>query len=198
MANAGVALPGELDPTLAKANFRYKNIRLSIEKVYDKEAQAITVVATNAKGEKVWTSEPLGEEEKLVTFMNRPTSLVIRDLDGDGIGEIIAAARTGYSSSALYVFKYHPGENLFMPMEFTYEKEKFSRNFLVSDILQTDNRDIVITQKGNIRASGKIYTDDEGPIPGFYYFEPAQGEYVCKLVETQEESMQNSIKKRKK
>jgi hypothetical protein len=187
MANADLALPGEFEPVLAKAVFRHRGVRLSIEKVYDKEARTVTLRASNFSGENVWTSESLGEEEKLVTVMNRPTSLMVRDIDGDGINEIIAAAKTGLDSSALYVFKYDAEKQTFVPMDFTYEKEKFSRHFLVSDILQENNKDIIITQKGNIRATGKIYTEDQGPIPGFYYFEANQGEYVCKLVETQEE-----------
>lgn len=195
VANAGVALPGEFEPVLAKAVFRHKGVRLNIEKVYDKEAQAVVIKASELNGENVWSSESLGEEEKLITFMNKATSLLVRDLDGDGINEVIAAARTGFDSSALYVFKYNAEQKAFLPMDFTYEKEKFSRHFLVSDMLQENNQDIIITQKGNIRAMGKIYTEDKGPIPGFYYFEAKQGEYVCKLVETQEEFVKKQQRK---
>lgn len=184
---AGLGLPGELDPVLAKSKFTWKKVKLDIEKRFDKEKLTVILTAFNDKGEKVWSSESLGEQEKFITFSGKKTSLAIKDMDSDGIPELVAAAMTGPETSALYIYKYQACCNEFLPMNFTYAELKFSRPFMVSDLYDPNNRDIIVMKNNNIRASGKIYTENDGPIEGYYFFEPKNGEFLCKYIKTKSE-----------
>lgn len=179
LGRADLALPGEFEPVLARAKFTHQQTNITIEKTYDKEAQTVLITATDATGRQLWQSEPLGSEEKLFTYQNQPTSLLIKDIDSDGIKEIIVAAGTGPDASVLYVFKFRAYHKTFTPMDFAYEGHDFSRSFLVSDIRDYENKDIILADNGNIRALGKIYSEAGGARPGLYYFIPDESKYLC-------------------
>ena len=175
---ADLALPGELEPYISKTNYKNKDVNYSIEKIYNQKEFCVNLVAKNSNGEKVWESEIIGDSEKLVNIDGKTESIAIKDLDSDGIPEILSGGMNGPNASFLYVFKYNPTSKTFDPMAFTYPQNSFTRNFLVSDIFDPNSNDVIVKKDGKIRAAGKIYTKN-GPVAGYYFFELKDGQYEC-------------------
>lgn len=195
-AFADLALPGELEPNITKVNYKNSEVNYTIEKVYNQKEISVTLVAKDEKGKKVWESESIGDREKLVTVDNKAQSIAIKDLDGDGSPEILAGGMNGNDSSFLYVFKYKACCKGFEPMAFAYPQNKFSRDFLVSDLYDPNYKDVIVFPDSKIRAAGKIYTKN-GPVAGFYFFELKNGKYECVKTTTQVKINNNNKKHNK-
>lgn len=173
---ADLEVPGEVNPVLAENEFTLNGQNCVAQKNIKQGLVSISV--RTKEGKPIWTSEILGEQEKFFIIDKNATSLAIKDLNGDKVPEIITAAMTGPDRSALYVYKYEPKENKFVPMQFKHEKQKVYRDFMVSDMYQKDGQDLVFMGDNKVRALGKIYSEQSAPIAGFYYFELVGNDFV--------------------
>ena len=191
---ADLALPGELEPYITKVNYKNNEVNYSIEKIYNQKEISVNLVAKNSDGKIVWESETIGDSEKLINVDGKAESVAIKDLDGDGTPEILSGGMNGANSSFLYVFKYDSSSKHFYPIAFTYPQNSFSRNFLVSDIYDPNNNDVIVKKDGKIRATGKKYTEN-GPVACFYFFEMKNGQYECTAIEPQSKINRRNKKK---
>ncbi|MDD3147937.1 MAG: hypothetical protein PHD82_11580 [Candidatus Riflebacteria bacterium] len=174
---ADLALPGEDNPVLSENSIVLNQSKYNVVKRIDSGTVTLKVFTT--EGKEMWVSAPLGEQEKLFTLEGAASPLAIKDLTGDGVPELVTAAMTGPESSALYVFKFDNDSQKFTAMNFRYEKENLSRDFLVSDMYQKDGQDLVFMPENKVRALGRIYSEETGPTAGFYFFELKENEFVC-------------------
>lgn len=169
--------PGEDNPVLSENSILLNEAKFNVVKRIDKGT--VTLKVFTVEGKEMWVSSPLGEQEKLFTIDGAASPLAVKDLTGDGVPELITAAMTGPESSALYVFKYDSEGKKFAAMNFKYEKEELTRDFLVSDMYQKNGEDLVFMPENKIRALGKIYSEENGPSAGFYFFTLKNNEFVC-------------------
>ncbi|HNX75805.1 MAG TPA: hypothetical protein PLM07_20860 [Candidatus Rifleibacterium sp.] len=174
---ADLVVPGENNPVLSENSLLLNNAKFNVVKRIDKGT--VTLKVFNSDGKEFWSSNALGEQEKLFTIDGAAAPLACKDLTGDGVPEIVTAAMTGPDSSALYVFKYDGESKSFTAMNFKYEKENLTRDFLVSDMYQKDGQDLVLLPENKIRALGKIYAEDAAPVPGFYTFSLNESQFLC-------------------
>ncbi len=179
-AFADLALPGEDNPVLSENSMTVGSSQFNIVKRID--SNTVTLKVFSREGKEVWVSAPLGEQEKLFVVDGAATPLAVKDVTGDGTPELITAAMTGPESSALYVFQFDAASAQFAPMNFKYEKEDLTRDFVVSDMYQKDGQDLVITEENQVRALGKIYSEEAAPIAGFYTFKLSGEAFVCSEV----------------
>ncbi len=177
---ADLVVPGENTPVLSENSAAFNEAKFNIVKRIDNGS--VTLKVFTADGKEFWTSSPLGEQEKKFVVDGAASPLAIKDLTGDGVPELITAAMTGLDSSALYVFKFDGQNKTFTPMNFKYEKENLSRDFLVSDMYQENGEDLFFLPENKIRALGKIYSEGDAPVPGFYVFSLKDNEFVCSEV----------------
>ncbi len=146
------------------------------------------LTAFNDKGEKVWSSESLGEQEKFITFSGKKTSLAIKDMDSDGIPELVAAAMTGPETSALYIYKYQACCNEFLPMNFTYAESKFSRPFMVSDLYDPKQQRHYRHEKHITSEHQEKYTQKTtGPSKVIISLNLRTASFLCKYIKTKSE-----------
>lgn len=174
---ADLEVPGEDNPILATSTINLGGADYMVSKRI--ENSTVTLKVQGAKGETLWTSAPLGDQEKLFMVDDQAVSIAAKDLTGDGIPELLTAAMTGESSSAFYVFKFDAEKKQFTGMDFKYEKAELTRDFMVSDMYQANGADITVMPENKIRALGKIYDEKSGPIAGFYYFKHTDGAFLC-------------------
>lgn len=174
---ADLEVPGEANPVLSENSIVLNNAKFSVIKRIDQGTVTLKVLGVD--GKEMWASLPLGEQEKLFIIDGAASPLTVKDLTGDGVPEIITAAMTGPETSALYVFKYDAAGKKFVGMNFKYEKEQLSRDFMVSDMYQKNGEDIVFMPENQVRALGKIFNEDAGPTAGFYFFKLTGDEFVC-------------------
>ena len=174
---ADLEVPGEANPVLSENSIVLNDAKFNVIKRIDKGT--VTLKVLGADGKEMWASLPLGEQEKLFIIDGAASPLTVKDLTGDGVPEVITAAMTGPETSALYVFKYDAEGKKFVGMNFKYEKEQLSRDFMVSDMYQKNGEDIVFLPENQIRALGKIYDEEKGPTAGFYFFKLTGDGFVC-------------------
>lgn len=179
-AYADLVQPGENNPVLSENSILLNAAEFKVMKRIDKGTVTLKVFA--AGGKEIWASEPLGEQEKLFTIDGTATPLAVKDVTGDGVPELITAAMTGPDSSALYVFKYDSENQKFAAMNFKYEKEDLTRDFLVSDMYQQDGQDLVFMPENKIQVLGKIFSEEAAPAAGFYFFELKDNNFVCSVI----------------
>ena len=171
-AEPQTATPDTLDKPMVINGQSYHVVR-----TIDNNNVSLKVLDKDSK--EVWTSIALGFGAWNFKLNDKASSLEIEDLDGDNIPEIITACITGDIQSAMYIFKYNPEKKSFSPMNFGYTKYKdMARDFMVSDIPVPNGENMVFENKAKVRCLGKIYTED-GPVPGYYYFELKNGEYMA-------------------
>lgn len=178
---ADLALPGELEPKLIEKEFTLKNKQFKVIKRIFKQEVMLKVV--DGSGKLFWKSGKIGDQEKLFQIGNKSESLVVKDLNGDNIPEIITAAMTGPGRSNLQVFKLVKNGKRFKPVKFEHKKQKLIRSFAISDIYQKDGQDFVFTSDKELRVLGKIYVADSAPKYGFYYFKLEKNGFVCSKIE---------------
>ncbi len=174
---ADLVVPGENTPVLSENSLTLNDAKFNVVKRIDNGT--VTIKVFTVDGKEFWASSPLGEQEKKFIVDGTASPLAIKDLTGDGVPELITAAMTGPDSSALYVFKYDGQNKAFAPMNFKYEKEDLSRDFMVSDMYQENGEDLFFLPDNKIRALGKIYSEEAAPVPGFYVFSLKGNEFVC-------------------
>ena len=171
-AQTANAVPETLDKTMVINGESYHVIR-----TIDNNNVSVKVLDKNSK--EIWNSIALGMQAWNFKLNDKASSLEIEDLDGDNVPEIITACVTGDVQSAMYIFKYNPEKKNFSPMNFGYTQYKdMKRDFMVSDIPVPNGENMVFENKTKVRCLGKIYTED-GPVPGYYYFELKNGEYMA-------------------
>ncbi len=175
-AFADLAIPGEENPLLAEQTLKVNNQSFKVVKEYKNNSVSLSIITM--AGKTIASNPDLGEQEKLFIFAGKASSLVVKDLNGDKVPEIITAAMLGTDRSALYVFSFDAKSKKLSPMSFSYKKQKLSRDFLVADMYQQNGQDIVFVGDDRIRALGKIYKP-AGPIAGFYDFKLAEDGFVC-------------------
>jgi hypothetical protein len=180
---AGLALPGEGNPVVGETSITIGNDEYNVVKRIEKES--VTITLTGKKGDVFWTSESLGVQEKLFNIDSAAKGIAIKDLTGDGVAEIIAAAMTGEDRSALYVFSFNKDTGKFAPVEFNYEKQNLKREFVVSDIYQANGDDYLFSEDGKLRVLGQIYSEsgETPPVAGFYFFQFRNNLFVNTSVE---------------
>jgi hypothetical protein len=179
-AFADLALPGESNPILSENSMSFDSSQFNIVKRIDNNT--VTIKVFSRDGKEIWASAPLGEQEKLFIVDDAATALAVKDITGDGKPELITAAMTGPESSALYVFQFDAASAKFNPMNFKYEKENLTRDFVVSDMYQKDGQDFVVAADNQIRVLGRIYSEEAAPVAGFYTFQLAGSDFVCSNV----------------
>ena len=170
---------------LSKTSFQLNKSgeTFSVEKY--KSNNEVGIVVTTKDGRKVLDLDYMGAEEKLFTLVDKPKSIAIKDLTGDGIPEVIATAYYG-PASALYVFKYNEKMKKFAPMKFIDSKDaEMNRDFMVSDMPQANGLDMTILANNQLRSLGKIYPTKLGgkTKAGYYYFEARKDNF--KLIKTE-------------
>jgi hypothetical protein len=156
---------------------------LNIEKF--KTNNNIGISISSKSGESLLEMKELGVEEKLFTVGEKPTSLIVKDVTGDGVPEVITAAYYG-PASALYVFKFDKAKRKFLPMKFIDSKDaSMHRDFMVSDMPQDNGQDMTIMANNNLRALGKIYPAKAGQkaTPGLYFFVHKKGAFKLQKTE---------------
>lgn len=176
---ADLAIPGEENPTLAEEALKINNQTFKVLKEYKDNSVSLSI--TTAAGKTIASHADLGEQEKLFIFAGKATSLVVKDLNGDKVPEIITAAMLGTDRSALYVFSFDVQSKKLSPMPFSYKKQNLTRDFLVADMYQQNGQDLVFVDDKRIRALGKIYKP-AGPIAGFYDFKLSKNGFVCEKI----------------
>lgn len=155
---------------------------ISVEKYLSNDEIGITIATKS--GEKLLEMTDLGSEDKMFSVEESATGLLVKDLTGDNVPEVIAAAYYG-PASALYVFKFDPASKKFAPMKFIdSEDADLHRNFMVSDLPASNGSDMAILADNSLRSMGKIYPSEAGKeiIPGSYLFKFVDGSF--KLTET--------------
>ncbi len=157
--------------------------KIKVAKYLDDKGVGIRL-STEAGG-KIYQHENLGSEDKLFKLDDKGTKLALKDLTGDGIPEILAAAFYGPTASGLYVFSYDAAAKKIVPVKFLNSNSPdLSTECMVSDIRQEDGSDMVINADGSMTAMGMIYPKEPGDeaAPGFYTWKFADG--MFKLAET--------------
>lgn len=178
---ADLEVPGEANPILSQSTMKAGSLNLEIVKKI--EQKTVSLQVKTADGKSFWSSTPLGDQEKLFVVDDKAESLTVKDLTGDGIPEIITAAMTSESGSALYVFRLDEKAGSFTAMDFKYKDADLVRDFAVSDMYQKSGYDFVINKENQIQVLGKIYSEKDGPKPGFYFFSLEGQSFICKKIE---------------
>jgi len=179
---AGLAVPGEANPVLATEKFELDGQQMTVEKRIDD--MNLTLRVLDADGKQIFTSETLGSEEKLFVIDREAVSLKVRDLNGDKVPELMAAAFYGPNASGLYVFTYDTSAKTFKPMQFVHAAADLTRDCLVSDMRQENGEDLMFLSDDVVRALGMIYSTepDAEPVAGFYFYKLTDGAF--KFVES--------------
>ena len=167
--NAGLEVPGEADPSLAKVYFSIEDKPMVAEKIFTLEGVYLEV--RDAQTQQVfWKSDIIGEFEKHFIINERKRSMVAIDMAGNDIPELLVSTSYSPNNSALYVFSYQSSDNTFKPISFV--SQDLSRDFLVSDIPQENGLDLVINEDKTFRSLGYIYPDTpaQDRMPGYYYY----------------------------
>ncbi len=174
---AGLAVPGEANPVLATEKFELDGQQLTVEKRIDD--MNLTLRVLDADGKQIFTSETLGSEEKLFVIDRESVSLKVRDLNGDKVPELMAAAFYGPNASGLYIFTYDAGAKTFKPMQFVHTAADLTRDCLVSDMRQENGEDLMFLSDDVVRALGMIYSTepDVEPVAGFYFYKLTDGAF---------------------
>lgn len=170
---------------LAKSSFKIDRAGEILNVIKFKMNEEVGITITNVLGEKLLDFSSLGVKEKLFTIDNKVKSLLIKDLTGDGIPEVVTTAYYG-PASALYVFKYDEKSNEFVPIKFIYNNDvKMNKDYMVSDMPQDNGFDMTVLKNNQLRALGKIYPSDLGEKikVGYYYFKLIDDCY--KLINTE-------------
>lgn len=171
---AGLEVPGEVDPILGKVTFLIDNQEFEAEKRLEDNGVVIEVKDAEMR-KPIWKSEPIGEQEKLFIINMKPENIVVADITGDGVPELITAAYYSPDNGALYVFEYDPDESTFKPIPFLHND--LERDFMVADIYQKSGHDMVISEHNTFRALGYIYPEnpEEEKAEAFYYYKYKDG-----------------------
>jgi hypothetical protein len=174
---AGLAVPGEANPVLATEKFELNGQQMTVEKRID--SMNLTLRVLDADGKQIFSSETLGSEEKLFVIDREATSLKARDLNGDKVPELMAAAFYGPNASGLYIFAYDAAAKTFKPMQFVHAAADLTRDCLVSDMRQENGEDLMFLSDDVVRALGMIYSTepDVEPVAGFYFYKLTDGAF---------------------
>jgi len=150
-----------------------------------KNDRGIFVEVYDPAGKKFWTSESLGVEDKKFMLVDKMLGLALKDLDKDGVDEILVSAFIGPQSSGLYVFKYNAKTRGFDAMKSRFPKEDLDRDCLISDVNQESGGDLVVNPDGSAVVLGMIYAEnaEEPPVPGLYSFLLKDGVFVHQKTE---------------
>lgn len=157
----------------------------------------IYVNVLDAAGKNLWQSENLGLEEKKFMIDGKTQSLALKDLNGDGIPEIFAAAFYGPKASGLFIYTWDAKEKKFAPIMTTFPKEDLTREMLVSDVYLESGEDLVIQEGGMARVTGMIFPEkpEEEAHPAFYLFKFDKDRYVFQKTEPFEGTKKTEEKK---
>jgi len=153
-------------------------VKLTIRK--ELRADGIYLAAVDAAGKQVWESANLGSEDKKFVIDKQASTLIAKDLTGDGSPEVITAAYYG-PGSGLYVYTWDAKAAKFAPIPCVYPKNPdANREYLVADIPQENGEDMLFQSDSNVRIMGKIYPEKEteSVVDGFYYFELKNGTFT--------------------
>ncbi len=145
----------------------------------------ITVIVIDQFGNPLWNSDSLGDEDKTFLLGEKPSSLALHDVDGDGTPEILVAAFIGPRASGLFVFRYDASAKTFVPIPCRFPKENLDRDCLISDIHQESGGDLVIKADGTAQVLGMIFheTAAEPPSPALWTFTYQGGAFVHQKTE---------------
>ncbi len=145
----------------------------------------IYIVVSGKDGAKVFESKPLGTEEKLFRIRGEDKSLVIEDVTGDKVPDIVTAAFYGPKASGLYVFSYSKDEKTFKVIPAFFPKQDQTADQLVSDVRQKDGSDMIFQDDGTVKILGLVYSEDgsQPPAPSSYIFKFDQGKFVHQKTE---------------
>lgn len=167
---------------LATATMELNGQTINIEKFLGDKGVVLRL--SSADGTKLGEFAEMGSEDKLFTADGMLTGLAIKDLTGDGVPEIITAAFYGPTASGLYILNYDSDTKTLVPIKFLNDIDPdLSTEFMVSDISQENNGEMVINEDGSLTSLGKIYPEDIAGeiIPGFYTYKFVDGTF--KLIE---------------
>jgi hypothetical protein len=116
--------------------------------------QSVTVTAAKATGDSASLEialpkgaqrfDGIGEQFLSMKFGGRDSTLVITDLNGDGIDEIVVRGSVPPSASAIIVYKWDAQRGEYVPADFTTEQDE-EKPFLFADA-----KSPVIIEKGVI------------------------------------------------
>jgi hypothetical protein len=116
--------------------------------------QNVTVTAAKATGDSASLEialpkgaqrfDGIGEQFLSMKFGGRDSTLIITDLNGDGIDEIVVRGSVPPTASAIIVYKWDPQRGEYVPVEFTNDQDE-EKPFLFADATSP-----VIVDKGGI------------------------------------------------
>lgn len=177
-----LSIPSYAETKLADDSFKIAGEEIKVVKFLDEKGVGVRL--SNAAGEKICQSDVLGSESRLFKFEDKTFELMLKDLTGDDIPEILAAAFYGPQSSGLFVFSYDSKEKKMVPVKFLNAgSPDLSTDCLVSDIDQKEGSNMVLNSDGSLTALGMVYPEEIGDetLPGHYTWKYAEG--MFKLTE---------------
>jgi len=172
-----LSVPSYAETKLAEDSFKIAGGE-EIKVIKFLDDKGVGVRLTTSTGSKIFQHDEIGLESKLFKFEDKTFELMLKDVTGDDIPEILAAAFYGPQSSGLYVFSYDATAKKIAPIKFlNAESPDLSTDCLVSDIRQEDGSDLVLNSDGSLTALGLIYPTEAGEeaLPGLYTWTYADG-----------------------
>ncbi|MGM0601162.1 MAG: hypothetical protein ACQETH_15235 [Candidatus Rifleibacteriota bacterium] len=169
--SAAAMQPAEFK-TLKAVEFEIKGFGEKLQAIKFVKNDEIGILIETLKGKTLLKMPGLGVKDKTFNIDGKAESLIVKDLTGDKVPEVIASAYYG-PASGLYIFKYIANKKKFEPVKFVDSKdESMHRKFMVSDLPAENGTDMMIMKDNTLRSLGKIYpaTLDEKPRPGHYFF----------------------------
>lgn len=143
----------------------------------------IYVVVKDAAGAKLFESENIGTTDKTIDVgTGAEVSLGVKDVTGDGVPELLAAAFYGPQASGMYIWTYDAKTKKIVPiknvMAADKPADKVDRDFFVSDIDQSAGQFAVLADN-SVRVLGQVFDKDakNPPVPAYYHFALKNGQY---------------------
>ncbi len=165
--------------TLARESFRLNNEQgnVTAEKFIDNNEVGVTIKSDS--GQSLLEIKNIGSQDKKFLADEKTCTLLVKDLTGDTVPEVIATAYYG-PASALYVFRYQPEKKAFVPMKFIDSKDvSLQREYMVSDLPLENGQDMRIEADNTLLAVAKIFPAKSGQkaVVGEYKFAYADGSF---------------------
>ena len=136
------------------------------------QGQTVTVTAIRAAGEpaRLEIATPsgtqrfdgIGDQFLSMKSAGKDSIIVIADLNGDGIDEIMVRGSVTSDASAVIVYQWNAAKREYLPLDFTAEDQDEGKPFLFVDAAS----DVAIDRSGTIEVASKR-TDQSGRTNSF-------------------------------
>jgi len=128
--------------------------------------------------QKVWESQRLGSSEAKFWLEHEKTSLEIRDINKNGLAEVLTAASEEPSWKFLYVYVWDGSSQILIPVLRSDGPNLLTSAFFTSDVGWTTGTDLVVKKNGVIKVVGKDYYLESPPRIAEYLYKWDGEKYI--------------------